>query len=176
MSGSKNSLSASVYPHGKADSKKDTLYTVDGSWTDTFTIRAGGGSSSKSPPLETYNSKSHPKTPLQVPALDDQDPLESRRAWRNVAEAIQRGDMNATANEKSRIEEQQRALRKKESSEGREWERRFFVRQDKASEVVERLFREAPGTGLEREQTGGVWVLKKQREGGGGGAGQGDVD
>ncbi|KAI6922734.1 oxysterol binding protein-like protein, partial [Hortaea werneckii] len=125
VSGSKNSLHATVYPHGKEKEKSAVLYTADGSWTDSFVIK-----DAKKQTVDTYNAKKEPKTPLQVAPIPEQDPLETRRAWQKVADAIQKGDMNATSYEKSIIEEQQRALRKKEAAEKREWERRFFRRTD----------------------------------------------
>ncbi|RMY85598.1 hypothetical protein D0864_07271, partial [Hortaea werneckii] len=153
VSGSKNSLHATVYPHGKEKEKSAILYTADGSWTDSFVIK-----DAKKQTVDTYNAKREPKTPLQVAPIPDQDPLESRRAWQKVADAIQKGDMNATSTEKSIIEEQQRALRKKEAAEKREWERRFFRRAD-SHPVFEKLLKEVPGGSLEKDQTNGIWVF-----------------
>ncbi|KAK5169696.1 Oxysterol-binding protein 4 [Saxophila tyrrhenica] len=158
MSGSKNTLSAVIYPHGKEKSKSDVLYTAEGSWTDTFTIKDARSKST----LETYNAKKESKATLQVAAIESQDALETRRAWRKVAAAIEKGDMNAVSHEKSIIEESQRALRRKEAGESREWERRFFSRV-KSLPVFEKLIKEVPGGSLEQDQTNGIWVFDQEK-------------
>lgn len=157
VSGSKNSLSAIMYPHGKEKSKSDVLYTAEGSWTDSFTIK-----DAKKHGVEKYDAKHEPKTTLQVSPIEQQDPLESRRAWKLVADAILKADMNTTAHEKTIIEEQQRALRKKEASEHREWERRFFSRA-KGLPIFEKLVKDVPYGSLEEDQTNGVWVFDQEK-------------
>lgn len=154
VSGTKNSLSAIMYPHGKEKSKHDVIYAAEGSWTDSFVIKDAKTKST----IETYDAKREPKTPLMVASISDQDPLESRRAWQKVADAIQKGDLNTVAQQKSIIEESQRTLRKRETGEKREWERRFFSRHDKMA-VAEKLIKEVPGGTLEQDQTNGVWVF-----------------
>nr|POF13282.1 oxysterol-binding protein like 4 [Quercus suber] len=158
VSGTKNSLSAILYPHGKEKSKSDVLYTAEGSWTDAFTIKDAKAKDT----VEKYDAKREPKAVLQVAPLSEQDPLESRRAWQKVAEAIQKGDMNTVAHQKTIIEESQRALRKREAGEKREWDRRFFTRLDTVANV-EKLIKEVPYGALEQDQTNGVWVFDQQR-------------
>lgn len=152
LSGKKNSFTAVMYPHGK--SEKDAIYTVEGQWTDQFTIK-----DARKKTVDTYNAKTTPKTPLTVAPIDQQDPLESRRAWRKVAEAIQKGDMNTTQAEKSLIENQQREMRKKEKEEGKEWERRYF-RRIPHSAPFESLIKEVPGGSIDTDQTNGIWEFK----------------
>ncbi|MCJ1345335.1 Oxysterol binding protein [Peltigera leucophlebia] len=150
LSGKKNSFTASLYPTGK---EKDPLYTIDGQWTDTFTIRDGtkkhGGE------IETYNAKTSKTTPLTVRPINQQDPYESNRAWQYVAAAISKGDMDTVGAEKSKIENAQRELRKKEQSEGREWERRFFKRVETCP-ILETLANPL-GEKIESDKTGGLW-------------------
>lgn len=157
VSGTKNSLSATLFPAGKEKSKADVLYTADGSWTDKFTIK-----NAKKEVVDTYNAKTEPKTELRVPPVEEQDPLESRRAWGKVASAIQKGDMNTTSAEKTVIEESQRAMRKQEAAEGKEWERRFFSRA-KSLPTFERLIKEVPYGSLEMDQTNGAWVFDAEK-------------
>ena len=157
VSGSKNSLTAITYPHGKEKDKSAILYTAEGSWTDTFTIK-----DAKKRAVETYLAKKEPKTALKVAPMEEQDPLESRKAWKKVADAILKGDMNAVAHEKTIIEEYQRALRKKEGSEKREWERRFFDRAEKLP-LLEKLVKEVPYGSLETDQTNGIWVFDQEK-------------
>ncbi|KAK5131088.1 hypothetical protein LTR08_001306 [Meristemomyces frigidus] len=153
VSGTKNSLKAVMYPHGKEKSKDSIIYYADGSWTGDFTIK-----DAKKHVVEQYNAKKEPKTALKVAPLQEQDPLESRRAWQKVAEAIQKGDMNTTAHEKTIIEESQRALRKKEQSEKRQWERRFFTRLTSVP-LLDQLFKEVPYGSPEQDQTNGIWMF-----------------
>ncbi|KAK3622936.1 Oxysterol-binding protein 4 [Elasticomyces elasticus] len=157
VSGSKNSLSAIMYPHGLEKDKHAVIYTAEGSWTDNFTIK-----DSKKNIVQTYQAKKEPKTPLKVAPIEEQDPLESRRAWKKVADAIIKGDMTATGNEKSVIEERQRALRKTEAASKKEWERRFFTKVDKLP-ILEKLFKEVPGGSLEADQTGGLWQFDQEK-------------
>lgn len=155
VSGKKNSFTATLFPEGR---EKETLYTIDGQWTDGFTIREGGGKKS-GPVVETYDAKAAKTTALTVAPLEQQDPLESHRAWHRVAEAIIKGDMDTTSLEKSKIENSQRELRRKEQAEGREWERRYFTRLNGADPVFEKLSR-CIGERIESDRTGGVWRFK----------------
>lgn len=156
LSGKKNSFTATMYPTGK---EKDVLYSVEGQWTDSFVIREGASAGKKlshSATVETFSHKSNPTTPLIVAPIEEQDPYEAKRAWGPVAAAIVKGDMDTTSIEKSKIENAQRELRKKEQAEGREWERRFFTRQAGPDQIFETLSKPI-GQPIEAEKTGGVW-------------------
>ncbi|KAF2863846.1 Oxysterol-binding protein [Piedraia hortae CBS 480.64] len=157
VSGTRNSLTAYLYPHGKSGNKHDSIYIAEGSWTDKFVIKDAHKNV-----VSTYDAKNETKTPLTVNPIEQQDPLETRRAWRKVADAILKGDMSLTSAEKSKIEEQQRALRKKEAAENREWNRIFFSGAQSAP-VFERLSKEVPSAKLEADQTNGVWAFDVQK-------------
>lgn len=157
VSGTKNTLSAITYPHGKEKSKSDILYKAEGSWTDKFAIKDAKGIV-----VEEYNAKKEPRTELKVASIEDQDPLESRRAWKKVADAIQKGDMNTVSSQKTKIEEHQRALRKKEQAEGRDWERVFFTKVTSLP-IFDKLIKEVPSGSLEQDQTGGIWVFSQDK-------------
>ena len=92
---------------------------------------------------------------MTLAPLDQQDDYESHKAWKRVAEAIIRGDLDTTSVEKSKIENAQRELRRKEQSEGREWERRFFTRMQSGG-VFDTLAKPI-GERIESDKTGGVW-------------------
>jgi hypothetical protein len=96
-----------------------------------------------------------------VATIEEQDEMESRRAWQRVAAAIGKGDMDVTSAEKTRIENEQREMRKKEKEEGREWERRFFSRMEKDG-VFEALGKKI-GESLDAEKTGGVWTWDAEK-------------
>ena len=154
VSGKKNSFTATMYPAGK---EKDILYSVKGQWTEGFVIEEGGGKKlGHATQVDSFAHKDSPKTNLIIPPLETQDPYEAKKAWKPVADAIVKGDMDTTSYEKSKIENAQRELRKKEQSEGREWERRFFTRQNAADKIFEELAKPI-GERIEAEKTGGVW-------------------
>lgn len=104
-------------------------------------------------------AKAAKTAPFELAPVQEQDLYESRRAWREVAAAIERGDMDAVSANKSRIENAQRQLRKVEKEQGREWERRFFDRVDeKQDPALVQLARKLDYSGaLEADKTGGVW-------------------
>jgi hypothetical protein len=148
LSGKKNSFSATLYP---SDKPKDAIYLVDGQWNESFRIR-----DAKKNEIDVYEPKKSPTTKLSIVPIEQQHPLESRRAWQQVAASISKGDMDTTQGEKSKIENEQREMRKKEKEGGKDWERKFFTRKDE-DEVFAKL---APKIGctVDPKQTDGVWI------------------
>src|SRR5690606_15926285 len=100
-------------------------------------------------------------TPLTIAPLEEQDPLESRRAWAKVQAAILKGDMDTTGIEKSKIENEQREMRKKEKEEGREWERRYFTKVEE-NPIFTKLA-DKIGMQAEPDKTGGIWVYDEEK-------------
>lgn len=125
---------------------------MDGQWSAGFSIK----DAKTKKEIDSFDPVKSPTTKLTVPTIEEQDEMESRRAWQKVAIAIQKGDMDTTSAEKGRIENEQREMRKKEKEEGREWERRFFSRTEKDA-VFDALGKKI-GETLDAEKTGGVWV------------------
>ncbi|KAL9112163.1 MAG: hypothetical protein Q9227_003540 [Pyrenula ochraceoflavens] len=159
LSGKKNTFTASLWKEGEGD-EKNPLYTADGQWSDSFVMRQG----KKGKEVETYSASSCQTSPLLVAPTEKQDPFESRRAWANVAKNIDKGDMDAVSHYKTRIENAQRELRKKEREDGREWKRRFFHQAREENEpVFQKLVKSVSGaygygwTGIEADKTGGIW-------------------
>ena len=151
VSGKKNTFTATVSPIGK---ERHVLFSAEGQWNESFTIHAGPNKKT-SPVLETFSSTAHPTTKLTLPPLEEQDPRESKRAWKRVADAIVKGDMDTTSIEKSKIENSQREMRKREQAEGSEWQRTFFSRVKEWPEL-ETLAKTA-GERIESDKTNGVW-------------------
>jgi len=154
LSGKKNSFTASLYPEGK---EKDVLYTAEGQWADSFVIK----DVKTKQQVDSYQAKAIKTTPLIVAPLEQQDPYESRCAWHEVAMGIEKGDMDKVSSEKSKIESSQRELRKKEQSEGRDWERTFFKHMDKDA-VFDKLAARI-GERSEGEKTGGAWLFDAEK-------------
>lgn len=156
VSGKKNSFTAVIYPTGH---EKEVLYNASGQWTKQFEIHSGAAKhASDSNLVETYDAAVSTTTPLYVAPIEQQHPLESRRAWQKVAEAILKGDMDTVGREKSKIENAQRELRAKEKQEGRMWQRRYFTVQTEPDRVLGLLGKHAgvPDHG-DGDKTGGVW-------------------
>lgn len=158
LSGKKNTFSAVLYHQN--DGEKKPLYTADGQWSDTFFLRDAKHKKSE---IERYNAKTSKTTPLTLAALEDQDLYESRRAWKDVAVAIERGDMDATSVAKSKIENAQRELRKREKEEGRQWERKFFKpvdlnNGDEFDKLLAMLSNDTLSVATtDPDKTGGIW-------------------
>lgn len=158
LSGKKNTFTASLYK--ESEGEKKPLYTVDGQWSDSFVIK----NARTKEEVDRYVAHDIKTTPLRLAPIDEQDIFESRRAWRDVASAIERGDMDATSVHKSRIENAQREMRKVEKAEGREWERRFFRRVDSDDESVVRLEKMLQLYGnLDTDKTNGIWRFDRER-------------
>lgn len=161
LSGKKNTFTASLFK--ESEGEKKPLFTVDGQWSDKFTIKDARTKDA----IDSWSSKENPVTPLTLAPLEQQDIWESRRAWSDVASNIQKGDMDAVSGYKSRIENAQRELRGVEKKEGREWERRFFNRIDESgdSPQTQQLAKTAD-LAFETDKTGGIWRFDAQKAAG----------
>lgn len=157
LSGKKNTVVATIYPIGK---EKEVLYNVTGQWNTTLDFYAGAAKkNSKDTLVDQYDAEAE-QTELKLAPVEKQHPLESRRAWAKVAAGIQSGDMDVVSIEKGKIENAQRALRHKETSDETAWKRRYFtaVSGDDTDAVLQELGA-AGGVALdgERDKTGGLW-------------------
>jgi hypothetical protein len=161
LSGKKNTFNASLYK--ESEGEKKPLYTIEGQWSDTFTIK----DAKTKKEVETVAVKDLNTTPLSVTPVEQQDLYESRRAWRDVAANIETGNMDAVSHAKGKIENAQRELRKAEKAEDREWERRFFDRVDENYDpLFSALAQKAGLTSLESDKTGGVWRFSPEKAAG----------
>ncbi|KAJ8099146.1 hypothetical protein POJ06DRAFT_129065 [Lipomyces tetrasporus] len=148
FSGKKNTFKAKFY----APDEDSPLYTISGQWSGKSTIM---NQAKKSESL-FYDASEHNIVPLIVKPIEQQAEYESRRAWEKVAAAVQVMDYDTIHVEKSKIENQQRELRKKEREDGVEWQRRYF-------ELIEDegpLREVAELAGVEPDEN--VWRFKRQ--------------
>jgi hypothetical protein len=150
FSGAKNSFQARVYEDVH---RTKLLYKVSGNWNDKFTIF----DVVEDKEIETYDSANQPSTRIHVEDIEDQDPWESRRAWRGVIESLNKGDMSGTSREKAKVEQGQRNMRKEEERKGKKWKPAFY-RQQNGDPVFEKLAAMV-GAKLEADKTMGVWKL-----------------
>ncbi|KAI1433295.1 Oxysterol-binding protein [Xylaria sp. CBS 124048] len=156
LGGKKNSFTATLYPTGN---EKNVLYNSTGQWTKAFEIHSGSAKYISSNTLaETWDPEKAVVSKLILEPAEKLHPLESRRAWANVADGISRGDMDYVGTEKSKIEQAQRAMRKKEQLEGKQWQRRYFTARTDPDPTLQAL---AEHVGLDAngdsDRTGGLW-------------------
>lgn len=153
-SGTKHGFTAILY--NEEDGEKKPLYTMDGAWNTTFTIKDEKADKI----IETVDMaeavKNHRK--IQVPSVEEMDPWESRRAWHDTAEAIRKMDFGNTSAAKGFLEQGQREMRKDEQKNGTTWQQVFFKNGD-SHPVVEKLTARLPhGNFAEtKEKTYGIW-------------------
>lgn len=155
-----------MWKEGQGDDKHP-MYSVEGQWNDNFSFSMHEGEKpKKGREIESYRAM--PTTSLNVAPIENQDTFESRRAWRHVAASIVKGDMDAVSHHKSKIENAQRELRKKEKEEGRDWERKFFktVKEDEDptfAKLVKMISGATAWAGVESEKTAGIWRFDPER-------------
>jgi oxysterol-binding protein-related protein 9/10/11 len=158
VSGKRNSFVAKMFHD---DHGNEPLYVAEGQWNGEFSIKKCDTQEA----VEKFDIDTIPRTPLQVAPLELQHPLESRRAWQHVANAINRGDIFAVGHEKTKIENEQRGMRKREKAEGREFPRRYFSKA-KEDPVAEKLAQGMKGeTSMRGEMDGhhGVWIWDEKK-------------
>ena len=148
IGGKKNSFTATLYQEGK---EKDTLYSVEGQWSNSFTIHKGGKKSGTVD--ESFVPK--PTISLQHSSPENLSVWEAKRRWAPVVKAIQNKDMDTTNYEKSLIENEQREMRKQEAAKGVEWQRWFFVK--KQNDPLFDKLAKPIGERIEADKTGGIW-------------------
>jgi hypothetical protein len=156
VSGKKNTFSAILYPEGK---EKDVIYKAEGQWTEAWQIK--DGKAKHGSVIDTFDPNVTKTTPLTVAPIEQQDDFETRRAWKKVSDAINKGDMDATSAEKTIIETRQREMRKQEKEAGKEWERKFFTRSDKFP-LFQKLAGKV-GEPVNDTQTNGVWSFDQNK-------------
>ncbi|KIX10450.1 uncharacterized protein Z518_01533 [Rhinocladiella mackenziei CBS 650.93] len=162
--GVRNMFEASIYR--TADTDKNSLYFLSGSWSSSFSIF-----NSKGDETETFDLSEPKNQPvlMSIKPLEEQSPWESRRAWGATFEAIRKADNGAVVHEKSKLENAQRQMRRHEQKEGKKWETMFFTRRDGVErddeDVVERIFDQLDTTEVERLRgTHGCWRFDKEKE------------
>lgn len=125
FSGKKNTFKARVFPDYYSTAHKESaICTIAGQWLGKSYISKGSTAPTKSDGL--FYDALTPANHLEVKPIEQQHPLESRKAWAKVADAIAKSDYDLIHKEKLLIENEQRDLRKKELSAGDSWRTRWF--------------------------------------------------
>ena len=130
FSGNRNLVEATVYRVEDKSGKHGVDYKVEGCWSSSFSIY--DTTTSQATLVETVDlaDPKYAPVPVTLPSVEQQSPWESRQAWKATADALRRGDSAGVIQEKSKIENAQREVRRKEKSEGRVWEGAFFVKNE----------------------------------------------
>lgn len=157
--GTKNAFIATVATaYHKDDDPKKKIYEVKGSWSDRITFFAA----TTGTVTETWDTNA-PTAPLQITEVSEQDPWETRKAWQHVLAPLRKGDLSTIIAAKSRLEEAQRAMRKKRNEGLQEpFKPLYFHSQDGGDKLFESL---SQGTGwqLQLDRTKGVWKFDRQK-------------
>ena len=146
----KHTFEAKVYEEGH---EKDPLFTVSGHWDSEFTIH----DVNEGKDIETFDIAGAMSTQIMTDSLNDQDPWETRRAWQNVREALERGDMQGTSDAKNALEKGQREMRKREGGDGASWSRIFF--RDAGKDAVAEELAHKIGQNVNAKDTEGIWMF-----------------
>lgn len=152
--GKKNHVEAHVF-RSDDTAHKNAIFTVEGSWSESFTFKDASGSV-----IDEYNVASQISTDFRTLPLEQQDPWESRKAWQGVIDSIHKGHMQGVADHKSKLENAQREMRKHPETAETKWQAVFFR---KASDnVVARRLMEVVGQKLDAQSTCGIWQFDKK--------------
>nr|KAJ3419458.1 hypothetical protein HK105_006938 [Polyrhizophydium stewartii] len=84
----------------------DVLCTLSGAWNSRITYRMAGSTEDQL----LFDMASSEVAPKIVRPVEEQDPLESRRVWRAVTDALHAKDYSTATKEKRAIEDRQRRI------------------------------------------------------------------
>lgn len=157
--GRRNAFGARMYH--RDDPARQTLYEVDGVWSEGWTVRDGRTGAV----VETYavDAPENGPAPMDVRPVGEQDAWESRRAWAGVLDALERGNFHETVQEKTKVEQAQRRMRAQEAQRGHVWQPLFFRSMPGQDHAV--FHRLAAGTPwkLHDDRTQGVWRVDEAK-------------
>lgn len=127
FSGKKNSFKARIYEDSASfkKNKENALYTISGQWSGISNITKRDAEKTEEPVI-FYDANREATEILNVKDIESQNSLESRKAWKDVAEAIKSGDFDLISKTKTVLEDAQRELRKEEEANCTSWQTRWF--------------------------------------------------
>lgn len=138
------------------DSSNQVLKTISGKWTEEFIF-----TDRKTEEQLAFNSGTTSHTKTLIEPLENQSPLESRRLWGEVSQAIASGDYSQASKKKAAIEEQQRKLRREREESKVEWVPEFF-RYEENDSILQKV-QSAFKTPLSEVESGS-WAFKEQKK------------
>jgi len=125
LSGAAHRFSAAVAKH--SSSVSSPAHLIEGSWVGQSkyaksSIRSYDGTTF----ADATRDDDTPKKEVIVAPIENQGDMESRRVWKDVADGIRKGDFETAGVAKSKLENEQRALRKSEKEQGTIYQLRCF--------------------------------------------------
>ena len=151
-SGHKNGFEARFF---HADRPDDTIYTIEGVWNSTFTIKDARSGMD----IETFDVRNIKQQRMTVAPLSEQDPWESRKAWDGVISALRSSDMKGVTTAKNTVENGQRQMRKDEEARGATFKPTFFTRVNQ-DPTFDKLAQHDPA-GYTVDPEGGIWKVDR---------------
>ncbi|KAI8386860.1 hypothetical protein BD560DRAFT_321387 [Blakeslea trispora] len=104
----------------KRESTQEILYEISGQWSGELLIKKYKKEKSE----VLVDVTQHQICPLLV--SENQEEKESRRLWAGLTEGIMEKNMDKATDEKFKVEDRERALRKEREANNIQWEPRFF--------------------------------------------------
>ncbi|RKP13404.1 hypothetical protein BJ684DRAFT_10098 [Piptocephalis cylindrospora] len=108
----------------------DTLYDISGKWSDSFSIKPRPSVTSPGAKELTFDAHTSSIMSKEVAPLEEQEETETQRKWAKVTEALKVRDMDLATDEKTSIEDKQRADAKERETKEESWSPRFFELRD----------------------------------------------
>lgn len=157
LSGSKNSFKA--YMRKNCGSPKEYICKVEGQWTGKSVLTTYGSKSSV-PFLDVTEG---PRPTMHIKPIEEQDEWESRRIWQKVSDAIREGDVNKAGEEKTKIENKQRAEKKARDEANEQWYPRYFtwVENDPVYSALEQMANKVIKSKHNDVSPGSSWLYKE---------------
>lgn len=151
--GVRNSFTARVYH--MSDPEKSCRYIVAGVWSKEWEVKDAGTGEV----LEKYtvDAVQNRPAPMDMASVDEQDPWESRRAWKDVFAHLQDGEYLGASAAKHQVEEAQRQMRQQEKESGASWQPLFFKSIAGDQHAIFHRLTEGTNHCLSESQTKGVW-------------------
>lgn len=119
FSGKAHSFEAHV-----TDASQNTVLEVAGNWSGLSHVTKG-----TLLPIDSVflDANAEPREEISVKPIEAQDAYESRRLWKVVAQGIRSGNYDVASRDKSRIENEQRALRKERAAKNTPHQLKYFT-------------------------------------------------
>eukprot|EP00057_Strongylocentrotus_purpuratus_P011709 XP_011666183.1 PREDICTED: oxysterol-binding protein-related protein 9 isoform X3 [Strongylocentrotus purpuratus] len=95
--------------------------TVEGEWNGVMTTKGASGE-----PIVFVDTKEMKVNRKRVRPVDNQDPYESRKLWKDVTSNLKTQEIEAATDAKHFLEERQRREAKERLAEGTKWDTKFF--------------------------------------------------
>lgn len=157
--GKKNYFEARVY---NARDPKTNFYEASGVWSEGWQVKDVGTGEI----IETYDvdAAANQPAPMDIASVDEQDPWESQRAWKDVVSALKHGELRHASEAKHRLEEGQRHMRAEERKHHETWQPLLFHSiPGEEHDIFHRLTRGSKWT-LSDAMTKGVWKFNGEME------------